>query len=257
LMQRLEASLSKAERLAQTEPDKTHVRLERLMFDHVRDYVAMEAAKRECHFGEGASLADRLISNQQRLHAISPFLGYEPYAVYGPDWEAKRLRSLSARMDGTEGSLVAVLPAEARGQKDPFDDGRYERWQAADYDESNWKPLATTQGWENQGWLDPKGHAYRGLAWYRMHVDVPATATGKRTYLFAPAVVNEAWVWVNGRYAGHRPYQSSWSRPQSLELEIGSLLRPGENQITFRVLNNMDVFGASGIYERVFLYSKS
>jgi hypothetical protein len=70
-------------------------------------------------------------------------------------------------------------------------------------------------------------------------------------------VVNEAWVWVNGQYAGHRPYQAPWSRPQSVELDLSPFLRLGQrNQITFRVLNNIEVFGASGIYERMFLYSK-
>jgi hypothetical protein len=47
-----------------------------------------------------------------------------------------------------------------------------------------------------------------------------------------------------------------WSRPQTLDLDISAFVRPGQkNQITFRVLNNIDVFGASGIYERMFLYT--
>ena len=38
-------------------------------------------------------------------------------------------------------------------------------------------------------------------------------------------------------------------------MEITPLVRPGQsNQITFRVLKNVDVFGASGIYERMFIY---
>ena len=49
-----------------------------------------------------------------------------------------------------------------------------------------------------------------------------------------------------------------WFRPHGLDLDITPLIRPGQrNQITFRVLNNVDVFGASGIYERVFLYARS
>ena len=66
-------------------------------------------------------------------------------------------------------------------------------------------------------------------------------------WLCAPAVVSEAWVWVNGPYAGHRPYQMPWSRPEPVELDLTLFLRPGQrNQITLRVLNNIDVFGASG-----------
>lgn len=44
----------------------------------------------------------------------------------------------------------------------------------------------------------------------------------------------------------------------NVELDVTSLIRPGQrNQITFRVLNNVDVFGASGIYERMFVYAKN
>ena len=48
-----------------------------------------------------------------------------------------------------------------------------------------------------------------------------------------------------------------WYRPQAVELDITPYIRRGQrNQITFRVLNNIDVFGASGIYERMFLYAR-
>ncbi len=257
LLTKLEAELRKAERLAATETEKAHVALEQGMFEQVRDYVSMEGAKRECQFEFAAKFAEQLMGRQKQLHSLCPFLGYEPYAVYGPDWEAKRLRGLAAQTGGPEGKLVAVLPQYARGRTDPFDDGRYERFQDPAYDDARWKPLSTTLGWENQGLIDAEGHAFRGLVWYRMNVDVPASAPGKSVHLCAPAVANEAWVWVNGQYAGRRPYQISWSRPQALDLEIGPLLRRGQRtQITFRVLNNIDVFGASGIYERMFLYSK-
>jgi hypothetical protein len=256
LLGKLQTEMENAQREAKSEAEKAHVAIERIMFDHLRDYVAMERAKRECRFGEAAGLADRLMEHQQELNRISPFLGYEPYATYGPDWEAKRLRGLAAKTTGIEGKLVAILPQEARSRIDPFDDGRYERWQDAGFDDSKWQRLLTTAGWENQGLIDRQGHAYRGLMWYRMEAVVAGAFSGKAVFLCAPAVVNEAWVWVNGQYAGHRPYQSCWSRPQTLELDVTPLVRPGQrNQITFRVLNNMDVFGASGIYERMYLYS--
>jgi hypothetical protein len=257
LIGRLTAEINKAEKTATAEPIVTRVRLERAMFDQLQDYVAMESAKRVCQFADAARLADGLTNRQAELNRLSAFFGYEPYATYGPDWEAKRMRSLAARTEGPEGQLVAVLPETARGHTDPFDDGRYERWQNAEFDDSRWSPLLTTAGWENQGPGDPQGHAYRGLMWYRLRADLPASGSGRSVWLCAPAVVNEAWVWVNGQYAGHRPHQMPWSRPQTLELDISSFVRPGQsNQITFRVLNNVDVFGASGIYERMFVYSK-
>jgi hypothetical protein len=42
-----------------------------------------------------------------------------------------------------------------------------------------------------------------------------------------------------------------------MELDISRLLKPGEkNSIAIRVLCNFDVFGASGIYEPMFIYAK-
>ena len=64
-------------------------------------------------------------------------------------------------------------------------------------------------------------------------------------------------MWVNGQDACHRPHKMPWFRPQPVELDVTSMIRPGQkNQITFRVLNNIDVFGASGIYERIFVYTR-
>lgn len=258
LMKSLERSILRAEARAQSDAERSHVALERHMFDHLRDYIALESAKRACRFTEAAGIAHAMQTRQQTLHRISPFLGYEPYSVYGPDWEAKRMQTLAAKTEGAEGKLLVALPETASGRPDPFDDGRYERWQDAVIQETGWKPLLTTAGWENQGFSDRQGHPYRGVMWYRMTVDVPATAPGESVWLYAPAVVNEAWVWVNGNYAGHRAHMMPWSRPQPVELDITALLRPGQrNQITFRVLNNIDVFGASGIYERMFLYART
>jgi hypothetical protein len=256
LLAKLEAQIQQAERAAQSEPEQSHVALERKMFDYLRDYAAMEAAKRECRFAEAAALAEGLMQRQKDLNRISPFLGHEPYGVYGPDWEAKRLRGLAAKTHGPEGALLAVLPEAVRARTDPFDEGRYARWQEVPGDDTGWKELQTTAGWETQGFSDTQGHAYRGVMWYRLNVELPAGQAGQSVWLCAPAVVNEAWVWVNGQYAGHRAHQMPWCRPQSVELDISALIHPGQrNQITLRVLNNVDVFGASGIYERMFLYA--
>jgi hypothetical protein len=149
-----------------------------------------------------------------------------------------------------------MLPVEAKFRTDPFDDGRYNRWDDPLLDDSNWRTLATTTGWENQGLRDANGHPYRGVAYYRLKVDLPADAAGKSMWIFIPAAINEVWVWVNGRYAGHRPHVQAWIRPQEAEMDISRLIEPGKtNQVAVRVLCNYDTFGASGIYERMFIYA--
>jgi hypothetical protein len=257
LLRKLRACIERAEARAESPAEKLHVQLERLMFDQLRDYMAMESAKRECRFAEAAQFADQLTNHPVQMNRICSFFGYEPYATYGPDWEGKRLRQLAAKTDGSEGRLLAILPETARGHADLFDSGRFAGWQQPGFDDSAWQPLRTTIGWEKQGFTDPHGHVFRGVMWYRAEVDLPANAAGRSIWLCAPAVVNEAWVWVNGQYAGHRPYQMPWFRPQPIDLDLTPFLRPGQrNQITVRVLNNIDVFGASGIYERMFIYAK-
>ncbi|MBN2473378.1 MAG: DUF4838 domain-containing protein [Pirellulales bacterium] len=272
LMERLGASIRSAEALAQSETEKLHVRIERLIYDQLCEYVAMEKAKRRCDFARAAGNAGRVLELDEQLNAITPFMGWHAYPAYGAEWERKRLLRLAAKTDGGEGRLVAVLPEAARFRVDPHDDGRYQRWQDASFDVSRWKAVRSTAGWEVQGFQDEQGHSYKGVAWYQFDVevpgdnvpgddvpgdDVPGAAVPPGVFLCGPAVVNEAWVWVNGRYAGHLPYKLPWFRPQELDLEVGRLLQPGEkNRITVRVLCNIDVFGASGIYERMFLYAR-
>jgi len=218
--------------------------------------VAMEAAKRQGKFAQAAACAQKLVDGQKKLNSITPFMGYHPYPVYNPEWEAKRMSDLAARTDGPAGALVALLPETAKARTDPFDDGRYERWHQVKYDDSGWKTIRTTAGWDNQGFMDDKGRPYRGVMWYRLDVNVPADAKGKPVSLHAPAAVEEVWAWVNGQYAGHRPYGLPWFRPQAVDLDVTGMLQPGKtNQVTLRVLANIDVFGASGIYEGMFLYS--
>jgi hypothetical protein len=257
LMAKLDASIRAGEAAAQSETEKLHLRLERLIYDNLREFVAAEKAKREGDFAAAAEHTGRQIELQAEMNRITPFMGWYPYPTYGPEWEKKRMEAAAAKRGGAVGELVALLPETARFRTDPFDDGRYERWQEPSTDLSQWKPLATTSGWDTQGFQDEKGHPYMGLAWYQFDVSVPESARGKATILHGLGVLNEAWVWVNGRYAGHRPYLGPWGRPHTLEMDVSKLLEPGRsNRITIRVLCNWDVWGANGIYERMFLYAK-
>jgi hypothetical protein len=257
LMAALDQAITGAERLTNSDTEKLHVRAERLSYDHLRAYVALEKAKQECNYAEAARQVERMLVLKDQLHAITPFYGWSPYPVYGAAWERDRMRRLDGKVSGSEGTLIAMLPVEAKFRTDPFDDGRYNRWDDPLLDDSNWRTLATTTGWENQGLMNANGHPYRGVAYYRLKVDLPADAAGKSVWIFIPAADNEVWVWVNGRYAGHRPYMRPWSRPQEAEMDISRLIEPGKtNQVAVRVLCNFDVFGANGIYERMFIYAK-
>jgi hypothetical protein len=261
LMARLDAAIKAAEAAVQSDTEKLHMRMERLIYDNLRAFVDMEKAKRAGDLKAAAGLVGRMMSLQSDLNKITPFMGWYPYPCCGTEWEKKRMEAAAAKMNGPEGELVALLPEKAAFRIDPFDDGRYERWQHPSADLSSWRTILSTYGWDTQnlsGMVDEKGHPYRGLAWYQFDVDVPEAAKDRQVFLHGLAVVNEAWVWVNGRYAGHRPYISPWFRPHTLEMDVTKLLDPGKtNRISVRVLCNWDVWGANGIYERLFLYAKN
>jgi hypothetical protein len=257
LMAKLDALIVAAEAAARSQTETLHMRIERLIYDNLREFVAAEKAKREGDFAAAAVHTGRQIELHAEMNRTTPFMGWHPYPAYGTDWEKKRMEATAAKTDGVDGNLVALLPEMARFRTDPFDDGRYQRWQEPSTDLSLSWPMATTSGWDTQGVQDGKGHPYTGLAWYQFDVGVPESARGKDVWLHGLAVVNEAWVWVNGRYAGHRPYLGPWNRPHPLEMDVSKLLEAGQkNRIAVRVLCNWDVWGANGIYERMFLYAK-
>lgn len=256
LMATLDSAMSAAESAGHTGTERSHIRIERAIYDHLREFVKLQKAKAAGRFADAARCAARMVATQEAMNELSPFLGWHPYKAYECDWERKRMEKTAALIDGAGGQLVAMLPEQASFRLDPFDDGRFERWQDTGVDLAGWKTLLTTAGWDAQGFHDASGRPYKGVAWYAFDVDVDAVPENTSVYLHAPAVVNEAWLWVNGRYAGHRPYKMPWFRPQPLNLEVTRLLNPGaRNRVVLRVLCNFDVWGANGVYERMFLYA--
>ena len=192
------------------------------------------------------------------MNKITPFMGWQAYPAFGLDWQEKWLTKLAEKISPPGGALVAVLPAEARFKADLFDDGIFERWQRTDLDDSAWRTMRTTAGWQSQGLRDRQGHPYRGLAWYRLKVRVPGAAGNRTVRLFCPAALNEVWLWVNGRYVGRRGHRSPWHRSHGFGFDFDvsdALQRDAINHVTLRIRCTTDNFGASGIYERMFLYS--
>lgn len=257
LMAKLGPLMEEAIANATDEPFVTRVELERLIYMSLWHYVEAERAKRRCNFAGAAEHLDAIETARKAMHKITPFMGVRPYPVCDHNWEANRMRGIHALVSGEKGTGLTVMPEVARFRTDPFDDGRYDRWQDADYDDSDWRTIKTTAGWEPQGeMLTEDGQPYLGLAWYRFDVDIPASADGRNVHLFGPAVISSAWVWVNGEYVGRRPWMNCWYRPQHMDIDLGDAIRPGQrNQITIRVRAESEAWGSNGIYERMFLYT--
>jgi hypothetical protein len=264
VMARLEKDIRQAEGLAKTDAEKLRVRAERLQFDHLRAYVDSLQAKDEYRFADAAGLMQRMLAIKDELHAISPYFGYRPYPVYQEAWETRRMTKLAEKAAGG----IIPLPVAARFATDKQDVGRSQRWMEPNFNDAKWQTCRTTTGWQNQGLHDDDGlplmskdgHAYRGYAWYRFTFDIKGPTGppdgGMTRHLILPAVVNQTWVWVNGRFAGRGNYMQAWFRPAEVDLDVMPYLKTGNNVIAIRVLCNEDYFGANGLYERPFIYWK-
>jgi hypothetical protein len=97
---------------------------------------------------------------------------------------------------------------------------------------------------------------YVGHMWYVFELDVPKKFAGKSIRLYAPTVSSEAWVWVNGEYAGNRKRQEGYIRPVPLGLDVTSQIKPGKNIVGVWIntgQNRTQV--AEGFLGRLFLWS--
>jgi hypothetical protein len=265
LMTKLAAHLAEAEKLANDERTRLHVRIDRLILEHLRAYVAMYAAEFAGNFPEAAAQARRMLALRGDLKAINPFLMTDSerqedgeYFYYGVTARAKYYDQLADMTGGKTGTLVALLPEKTRFLIDRQDDGRFAGWFAPQWDDAAWPIVSTTQPFYAQGYMDKEGHAYVGPMWYRFEVDIPEQAARGPVKLYAPAVESEAWCWVNGRYTGHRRFRESYERPNEMDLDVTAAAKPGRNVIAIRVSTGLSPAQTpGGLVSRLFLYAPS
>jgi len=264
LMAALREHLTGAEKLTDSDRTRLHVRVDRLIYDHLKAYMGMSAAEAAGNFAQAARQARRMLRRRQELHEISPFLMWPDETRYisglwywGVSDRQEYYQSLADMTSGKTGDLVALLPETAMFRTDPHNDGLFAQWYQPDLSDRGWRPVQTTRPFYVQGHLDDQGHPYVGNIWYRLKVDVPTRARGRRVLLYAPTIETEAWCWVNGQYVGHRPYREAYVRPAKMEFDVTEVLRPGEiNQITIQVSTGLALAqAAAGLQSRLFLYS--
>jgi hypothetical protein len=264
-IKKLEPLIAEAEKLATAEPFKTHVLADRLILDHLKAYMAMHEAEFAADFPQAVKQAQIMLDLRKKLSDISiGYFDFDPatqktMGLYY--WDVQdRLTYYQKMADlttGKTGSMVAVLPEKARFATDPRDEGRFFDWYQPDFKDSFWNTLSTTVPFYAQGYRDQQNYPYLGAMWYRLNVDVPASAQGKTVRLYAPACEVEAWVWVNGQFVGHMPYNEAYVRPLAIDFDVTKALKPGEkNSIVVRVHTHTNAAQQSaGMTSRLFLYA--
>jgi beta-galactosidase len=127
-----------------------------------------------------------------------------------------------------------------------------------DCPETRWERISLPHTWNALDGQDGGNDYYRGVGWYRKHIDIPAAFRGRSLFLKFDGASTVAHVFVNGRPAGeHRGAFGAFC------VEISSLVRfGGSNLIAVKVSNARDttvpplrgdftVFG--GLYRSVHL----
>lgn len=268
LLVALEKNISAAEVEAAAEPYATRVRIERLLLEHLKGYMAMREAEFDARYSDCVTHLDAMKDLRMKLHAISPFIAMPPATTgreryYSGEWyygllqRRDHFEKLAHMIDGSEGDLVALAPKQVQFQMDPASIGKDLRWHAPDYDRRAWRDIDTTKPFYIQGYITDDLIPEAGKMWYITDLDVPKSAEGQTVKLYSPIVNCEAWVWINGRYVGHRNYLDAYIRPAPLDFDVTGFIKPGErNTIAVWVSTGGNRSQApEGFMGRMFLWS--
>jgi hypothetical protein len=252
---RIHAYVEQAGKVAMTPKQKERFAAFALIADHLESFAAMEEAEMNLDYPEAAKQAQRMEDDKTKLMAqYSFFMG----AVKNPEFPNGRVikyGELAKKIKGEAGTLIAAVPLESQFKRDRFNEGVLAEWYLPTHDDSAWETKNTFYTWDAQDKPeDEKGHDYDGYGWYRFTVDVPRGAVGKPLKFYLGGVINEGWVWINGNYAGHRPWNLWWAGRNSLEMEVDATgkVKAGPNVITVRVWNDAEI---GGLYRRGFLWA--
>jgi hypothetical protein len=145
--------------------------------------------------------------------------------------------------------LVAGLKDAWSFQIDPEQVGEQLGWWKPELTGGNWLPIKTsTSTWSNQGL-----RYYKGLAWYRQTVQIPAKFAGKRIFLWFGGIDELAKVWVNGKEVGISPKITF----KPFELDATDAVVAGKPNVVVACISNMGLneLGTGGITGPVMFYA--
>lgn len=250
----IEPYVAQAQKAATAEPYKSRVEAFAQIAKNLRGYAVMWDGEKQVDYQRALEGAQMMEDAKAALHGMSGHFNNPttssriPFMCTG---NLVRLRGLIALTDGTKGKRLADIPMMAKFAKDPFNEGVVDEWYLTEFDDSQWSQRDTFHFIEQaeDEYLDEVGHDFDGHAWYRMKVNV--AKPGQNTRLRLSGAANEAWVWVNGEFVGHRKHLIWWMSPHTVDLDISKAVKPGENIITVRTHNNSEV---GGLYHRGFIY---
>lgn len=229
----------------------------KLIAEHFAAFGRMNDAEAEMDYAAAEEAARAMYERKLKLAEIYPYLvgNWENRArKFFADGRAEEFAKLHAKRDGSEGRNLADLPREMKFTRDVYNEGMAGGWYDRSFDDSGWDTRDSYLLWEQQ---EPnatdRGHDYDGLGWYRTTVQVGKVKPGEKVMLRLGGIMNEGWIWVNGKFVGHKTHALWWAHNHDREYDITEMVEPGkENTLAIRVLNDAE-FG--GLYRRGFIYA--
>ncbi len=127
-----------------------------------------------------------------------------------------------------------------------------------DFNDSQWRLLNLPHDWGIEGPFkqELRGETaklpWAGVAWYRRHLELPASDAGRKIFLDVDGAMSYASVWVNGQLAGGWPYgYSSW------RVDLTPFLKCGADNVIVIRLDNPEKssrwYPGGGIFRNVWL----
>jgi hypothetical protein len=124
--------------------------------------------------------------------------------------------------------VLQVLPDRMKLAYDPADNGAERGWHKSDFDDSQWRQVATySNTLDAQGLPDKKS-----LMWYRTMTNVPRRQEGRLVLFFTEIDGQAATVYVNGVEVDHLGKEA---RRKPFEVDVTDTIRTGDNTVAIRI----------------------
>ncbi len=190
---------------------------------------------------------DQMVAVRETLSAATPSLIAKKAEEYMNRYITDTVLQGYARTTGGN-TMIAGLRDEWLFQIDPERVGEALGWWDPKVTGGNWQKIKTS----SQSWSDQGLRYYKGLAWYRQTVPIPAEAAGRRVFLWFGAIDEAAKVWVNGKPIGISPRSAF----KPFELDASEAVEAGKpNVVVVCVANQtLNELGTGGILGPVMFY---
>jgi hypothetical protein len=243
---RARALINQARQLAPEEPFAARVRLFDLGLEYLEQFVLMVESRQGHDYARSWSALQRLDALGAELTGMDPPM-LNPWATRDYLGRFFRLPTEQgyARGGGDQRVLVK-LSDQWQFALDPQGIGESVNWHQPVTRGGNWQTISSSRSWSEQGL-----RYYKGQAWYRQRFTLPADFAAPRVFAWFAGVDEKAMVYINGRAVGI----SHGSAFAPFELDAGDTLRPGDNLIAVRVLNQkVNELGTGGLIGPALLY---